>query len=93
MTNGRKKRRRRNLLVKGRKTLSMEEKSPTMPGVVFLKYLKITATGTDSQGKFDYAVFDEIQASSCPHCHSQEVYVHGYYYRNPSAKRRNGARK
>ena len=71
----------------------MEEKSPTMPSVVFLKYLKITATGTDSQGKFDYAVCDEIQADTCPHCHSQEVYVHGYYYRNPSAKGRDGARK
>ncbi len=42
----------------------MEEKSPTMPCVVFLKYLKITATGADSQGKFDYAVCDEIQVRS-----------------------------
>lgn len=93
MSNGRKKRRRRNLLVKGKKTLSMEEKSPTMPSVMYLKYLKITATGADSQGKFDYAVCDEIQASSCPHCHSQEVYVHGYYYRKPNTKGRDGARK
>ena len=34
----------------------MEEKSPTMLSVVFLKYLKITGVGTDSQGKFAYAV-------------------------------------
>ncbi len=93
MTQGRKKRRRRKVLVKSRKRLSMEEKSPTMPSVVFLKYLKITATGTDSQGKFDYAVCDEMQADTCPHCHSQDVYAHGYYYRNPSAKGRDGARK
>ena len=37
----------------------MEEKSPTMPSVVFLKYLKITGEGSDSQGKFDYAVLIE----------------------------------
>ena len=45
MTNRRKIRKRRNLLVKGRKILSMEEKSPTMPSVVFLKYLRITGEG------------------------------------------------
>ncbi len=38
MSRTRKKQRRRKLSVKGRKTLSMEEKSPAMPLVVFLKY-------------------------------------------------------
>ena len=65
MTQGRKKRRRRILLVKSRKRLSMEEKSPTMPSVVFLKYLKITGEGTDSQGKFDYAVCDASCKIKC----------------------------
>ena len=36
----------------------MEEKTPTMPSVVFLKYLKITGEGVDSQGKFAYATCD-----------------------------------
>ena len=36
----------------------MEEKSPTMLSVVFLKCLKITGSGTDRQGKFAYAVCD-----------------------------------
>ena len=60
---------------------------------MYLKYLKITGEGVDSQGKFAYATCDEIQPDTCPYCHSQEVYVHGYYYRNPSAKGRDGARK
>ena len=34
----------------------MEEKTPTMPGVIYLKYLKITGYCFDSQGKFEYAV-------------------------------------
>ena len=71
----------------------MEEKSPTMPSVVFLKYLKITGSSTDCQGRFDYAVCDEIEKPVCPHCRSQEVYAHGHYRRNPSAKGRDGARK
>jgi len=33
----------------------MEEKSPTMPSVVFLKYVKVTGIGSDSQGEFEYA--------------------------------------
>ena len=37
----------------------MEEKTPTMPSVVFLKYLKITGEGVDSQGKFAYVTCDE----------------------------------
>ena len=39
----------------------MEEKTPTMPSVVFLKYLKVTGEGVDSQGKFAYATCDEIE--------------------------------
>ena len=58
MSPARKKRRRRKILAKSRKTLSMEEKTPTMPSVVFLKYLKITGEGVDSQGKFAYATCD-----------------------------------
>ena len=34
----------------------MEEKTPTMPCVMYLKYLKITGYSFDSQGKFEYAV-------------------------------------
>jgi len=45
-----KKKNRRKLIRKSRKTLSMEEKTPTMPGVVFLKYLKITATAKGRNG-------------------------------------------
>ena len=44
----------------------MEEKSPTMPSVVFLKYLKITGVGSDSQGKFEYAECVEIEKAQCP---------------------------
>ena len=32
-----------------------------MPSVMYLKCLKITATGADSQGKFDYAVCDDTR--------------------------------
>ena len=39
----------------------MEEKTPTMPSVEFLKYLKITGYGFDSQGKFEYAVCQESE--------------------------------
>ena len=42
----------------------MEEKTPTMPSVVFLKYLKITGEGVDSQGKFYYATCDEVRIAS-----------------------------
>ncbi|MDO4751020.1 MAG: ISL3 family transposase [Akkermansia sp.] len=93
MTQGRKKRRRRNLLVKSKKTLSMEEKSPTMPSVVFLKYLKITGWGFDSQGKFEYATLEERDAPTCPHCGAFALYAHGYYHRWLSLKGRDGARK
>ena len=55
MSPARKKRNRRKILRKSKKILSMEEKSPTMPSVVFLKYLKITGVGSDRQGKFEYA--------------------------------------
>ena len=61
MSPARKKRIRRKVLVKGRKRLSMEEKTPTMPSVVFLKYLKITGESVDSQGKFAYATCDEVE--------------------------------
>ncbi len=47
---------REKVSTKGKKTLSMEEKPPTMPGVVFLKCLKVTGSGSDSQGKFEYAI-------------------------------------
>jgi hypothetical protein len=40
MSPARKKRQKRKLLRKSIKTLSMEEKSPTMPNVMYLKYLK-----------------------------------------------------
>ena len=39
----------------------MEVKSPTMPCVVFLKYLKITGTGEDSQSKFKYSECKEVK--------------------------------
>ena len=71
----------------------MEEKTPTMPSVVFLKYLKITGEGSDSQGKFEYAECVEIEKAQCPHCRSTEVYRHGYFRRMLSAKGRDGARK
>ncbi len=93
MSRTRKKQRRRKISVKGKKTLSMEEKSPTMPLVVFLKYLKITASGSDSQGKFEYAECTEVKKELCPHCRGTELYVYGYYRRMISAKGRDGARK
>ena len=71
----------------------MEEKTPTMPSVVFLKYLKITGEGVDSQGKFAYATCDEVEQPVCPHCGSSELYAHGYHHRNASAMGRDGARK
>ena len=64
-----------------------------MPSVVFLKYLKITGVGMDSQGKFEYAVCEEKEKTQCPHCRGHDLYVHGYYYRKLSAKGRDGARK
>ena len=67
MSQARKKRQRRKVSVKSRKRLSMEEKTPTMPSVVFLKYLKITGEGSDSQGKFEYAECVEIEKAQCPH--------------------------
>jgi hypothetical protein len=93
MSPARKKRRRRKILAKSIKTLSMEEKTPTMPSVVFLKYLKITGEGVDSQGKFAYSTCDEIELPVCPHCGSGKLYAHGYYHRNASAIGRDGARK
>ena len=93
MSPARKKRQRRKVLAKEQKTLSMEEKSPTMPSVVFLKYLKITGAGSDSQGKFEYAECVEIEKAQCPHCRSSGLYRHGYFHRMLSAKGRDGARK
>ena len=52
----------------------MEEKSPTMLGVVFLKYVKITRKGEDSQGKFEYSECKEIKKATCPHCGGEENY-------------------
>ena len=71
----------------------MEEKSPTMPSVVFLKYLKITGVGSDSQGKIEYSECVEVEQPECPQCHSQELYAHGYYWRNAWAIGRDEARK
>lgn len=93
MSPARKKKRRRKVLVKSRKTLSMEEKTPTMPSVVFLKYLKITGVGSDSQGKIEYSECVEVEQPECPQCHSQELYAHGYYWRNAWAIGRDEARK
>ena len=64
-----------------------------MPSVVFLKYLKITGVGSDSQGKFEYAECVEIEKAQCPHCRGIEIYVHGVYRRMLNAKGRDGARK
>ena len=46
---------------KTHKRLSMEEKTPTMPCFVFLKNLKITGTGEDSQGKFEYSECKDVK--------------------------------
>ena len=43
----------------------MEEKTPTMPCVVFLKYLKITGTGEDRQGKYEYSECNESGKIKC----------------------------
>ena len=64
-----------------------------MLGVVFLKYLKITGKGEDSQGKFEYCECKEIKKATCPHCGGEESYAHGYYQRKISAKGKDGARK
>ena len=64
-----------------------------MPSVVFLKYLKITGEGVDSQGKLAYATCDEIELPVRPHCGSGKLYAHGYYHRNASAIGRDGERK
>ena len=93
MSPARKKRSRRKVLVKDRKTLSMEEITPTMPCVMYLKYLKITGYGFDSQGKFEYAVCLEAEKTICPHCKGESLYAHGYRYRNLSLMGRDGARK
>ncbi len=44
MSRTRKQSKRKKVSTKGKKTLGIEEKSPTMPGVVFLKCLKETKT-------------------------------------------------
>ena len=64
-----------------------------MPSVVFLKYLKITGEGVDSQGKFAYATCDEVEAPICPRCGSHKLYAHGYYHRNAKVIGRDEARK
>ncbi len=66
----------------------MEEKSPAMPLVVFLEYLKITASGSDSQGKFEYAECVERENARYPHCGGEELYAHGYYGEGRDAARR-----
>jgi len=49
--------------------------------------------GVDSQGKFSYAMCDEVELPACPHCGSVDLYAHGYYHRNASAVGRDYARK
>ena len=71
----------------------MEEITPTMPCVMYLKYLKITGYSFDSQGKFEYAVCLEAEKTICPHCKGESLYAHGYRYRNLSLMGRDGARK
>ncbi len=47
------------------KTWGMEEISPAMPGVMFLKYLRITGEVSDHQGKFEYAECVERKKALC----------------------------
>ncbi len=44
-----------------------------MPSVVYLKYLRITGEGVDSQGKFYYATCDEVELPVYPHCGSHAL--------------------
>ena len=67
---------------KGRKTLSMEEKTPTMPSVMYLKYLKITRKLSGSQVRIWKAHCDEPETPVCPHCGCVHIHIHGYYDRH-----------
>ena len=53
----------------------MEEKTPTMPCVVFLKYLKITGKGEDSQGKFEYSECKEVKKETCIEKLKEQVWL------------------
>ena len=50
----------------------MEEITPTMPCVMYLKYLKITGYSFDSQGKFEYAVCLESCKIKCDTMRAQK---------------------
>ena len=50
----------------------MEEITPTMPCVMYLKYLKITGYSFDSQGKFEYAVCLENGKIKCDTMRAQK---------------------
>ena len=64
------------------KTLSMEEKTPTMPSVMYLKYLKIIRKMPGSQVRIWKAHCDEPETPICPHCGCAHVHIHGRYDRH-----------
>ena len=61
----------------------MEEISPTIPSVVFLKYLHFRRSSHSCQGKIHYALYhDNLEDIQCPHCKSKNYYRHGFCYRD-----------
>ena len=61
----------------------MEEISPTIPSVVFLKYLHFRRSSHSCQGKIHYALYqDNLEDIQCPHCKSKNYYRHGAYHRD-----------
>ena len=60
----------------------MEERTPTMPSVMYLKYLKIIRKMPGSQVRIWKAHCDEPETPACPHCGCTHIHIHGYYDRH-----------
>ena len=65
-----------------KKDLGMEEISPTIPSIMYLKYLHFRRSSHSCQGKIQYALYqDNLEDIQCPHCKSKNYYRHGFCYR------------
>ena len=61
----------------------MEEISPTMPSIMFLRFLHFKKSSHSCQGEIQHAFYqDNPEDIQCPHCKSKNYYLHGFCYRN-----------
>ena len=64
------------------KGVSMEEKSPTMLDVAFLRLLQIIRKGSAHQGILEHALLKGLTEEHVySHCLSSSFYRHGYFTR------------